>query len=288
VPLSDRDVLEDRVRAEVAKVVGRDVPPDGPLDLDSLETAEVALALEEDLGIRVADGWAPGTVAEAVIAARSASPNKPLVSGIGHLQWLAEALLGPALRPYCRLEVAGDDRVPPTGPVVLASNHDSLLDIPILVLASPRRVWFMAKRELFVGRFSSWFFHVLGGFPVERVGPDVAAMRAAMSVLEGGQVLGMYPEGTRSRDFLPFRPGAAWAALRVGAPLVPVAIDGTADAMPRGSSVPRRTRVTVTFGEPLDVEREDDPRARIERAGEITRVVRNAVERLRATGPVSR
>jgi 1-acyl-sn-glycerol-3-phosphate acyltransferase len=196
-------------------------------------------------------------------------------------------ILGPALRLYYQLDVSGSDRVPEGGPVVLASNHDSLLDIPALALASPRRVWFMAKRELFRGGFGTWFFHALGGFPVDRVGPDVAAMQAALRVLEEGRVLGMYPEGTRSRDFLPFLPGAAWAALSVGAPLVPVAIDGTADAMPRGSPVPRRTMVSVTFGEPLDIEREDDPRARIQRAREITPSVRDAVERLRIAGPAA-
>jgi 1-acyl-sn-glycerol-3-phosphate acyltransferase len=287
VPPPERDALDVRVRAAAARVVGRDLPPDAALDLDSLEAAELALALEEELGIHVPDRWAPRSLADAVAGARSslAEGGRTPPDGSGHLQWLAEAVLGPVLRGYYGLEVAGDDRVPQAGPVVLASNHDSLLDIPILVVACPRRVWFMAKRELFGGRFASWFFHVLGGFPVDRAGPDVGAIRAAIRVLEEGGVLGMYPEGTRSRDFLPFRPGAAWASLRVGAPLVPVAIDGTAEAMPRGSPLPRRTTVRVTFGEPLDIEREHDPRARVVRAREITRAVRDAVERLRATGP---
>lgn len=189
-------------------------------------------------------------------------------------------MVGPVLSAYFRFEVEGSNRVPANGPVVLASNHDSLLDIPFLVMACPRAVWFMAKRELFESRRGAWLFHVLGGFPVDRLGPDARAVRAGLEVLEAGRVLGMYPEGTRSPDFLPFPPGAAWLALASGAPLVPVGITGTAEAMPRGATVPRRSRVRVRIGEPLRPGSEDDARARLERARAVSDELRAAVRAL--------
>jgi 1-acyl-sn-glycerol-3-phosphate acyltransferase len=271
--------IDARVRQVVRRVTGGN--PEAVRQLDSLAVAELVLALEEEFAVRLPEDRPPDSLEAAVRAVgRAPGPSdghSALGPGIGHLQWFSEVALWGILRRYFRLRIAGAERVPRTGPVVLASNHDSLLDIPFLGLASPRRVWFMAKEELFRGRFGAWFFHALGGFPVDRIGPDVRAVRAALEVLHRGGALGMFPEGTRSRDFLPFLPGAAWAALAVGAPLVPVAIRGTADAMPRGSAVPRRTHVRVSFGEPIEPGREDEPRARLTRARDITRELRVAV-----------
>lgn len=282
-----RDEVTETVTRVAAEIAGRPLAgPDTVLDLDSLGQAELALALEEALGVRLPDDAVLRTPHEAALAVAAAmgSPRTflppPLRPGIGHLQWLSEAVLAPILGPLYRFRVLGQDRVPRNGPVVLASNHDSLLDIPFLALATPRPVWFMAKHELYRGRFSAWFFHVLGGFPVRREGPDLAAIRAALAVVEAGMALAMYPEGTRSHDFLPFLPGAAWVALATGAPLVPVGVRGTAEAMPRGSAVPRRTRVTLAFGHPVDLGREDEPRVRLERARHATERLRTDVERL--------
>jgi 1-acyl-sn-glycerol-3-phosphate acyltransferase len=271
--------LAGRVEGVVRRVTGRS---SGALDVDSLGAADLVLALEEELGIRLDDA-APRTVEEAMEWCRKAEAGRAapvLGPDIGHLQWLSDSLLETPLRAYFRLEVQGVEHVPSTGPVILASNHDSLLDIPFLGIAAPRRVVFMAKRELFAPGFATWFFHVLGGFPVVRSGPDVRAVRAGLEVLAEGRALGMYPEGTRSRDFLPFRPGAAWLALASGAPLVPVGVTGTAAAMPRGSRFPRRSRVRVGFGEPMSPGREDDPRARLRRAREVTDELRVRVSGL--------
>ncbi|MCA1727541.1 MAG: 1-acyl-sn-glycerol-3-phosphate acyltransferase, partial [Actinobacteria bacterium] len=159
-----------------------------------------------------------------------------------------------------------------------SANHNSLLDIPFLAMAVPRDVTFMAKTELFKGP-GRWFFEALGGFPVHRQINDLKAVDTALVVLERGQLLGMFPEGTRSPDrLLSFLPGAAWVALVHGAPLVPTAISGAAESMPKGTVIPKRTRVSVRFGEPIPVEREDDPRRRAERAAEITGELRRRVE----------
>lgn len=282
------DSLEARIADVAEEVIGHRPAPEERLELDSLGYAELLFALEETFAVRLPDHPVPrdlGAAARAVQAAgvRPHEAGVPLLDGLGHLQWLGQELLGPVLRGYYRMSVTGAERFPASGPVVLASNHDSLLDIPLIVIAAPRPVWFMAKRELFENRFGAWFFGALGGFSVNRGANDMRAVRAALAVLRRGRVLGMYPEGTRSRSFLPFLPGAAWAALATGAPLVPAGISGTAESMPRGSKVPRPSRVRVRFGEPIRVAAEHDPRARIGRAAAMTGDLRAEIERLRST-----
>lgn len=288
-PDVDDETLERRVAEVAGRVVGREIrDPSEDLQLDSLEHAELVLAVEDAFGVLVEDSArlsTPFAVAEAVLSARSraAGPRPALERGMGRFQAVVGGALAPVLRPYFRLSVVGAEGVPSSGPVVLASNHESLLDIPFLVIASPRPVWFMAKRELFEGRFGERVFHALGGFPVERGGHDVRAVRAALAVVRSGRVLGMYPEGTRNPEFLPFLRGAAWVALVTGAPLVPVGIRGTGEAMPSGASLPRRTHVSVAFGKAIESGRESDPHLRLRRAAEITVHLRAEVDRLRSS-----
>ena len=280
--------IDRQLRSAVTSVLGPGASPAGRLDLDSLATAELVFALERELDVRLPDDARIETLSDAashVAAAldRGAPETPPLDDGLGHLQWLAEALIGRLVTSYYRLETEGVEHVPPRGAAILATNHDSLLDIPLLAFAVPRRVWFMAKVELFRGAFATWLFHVLGGFPVRRGGYDVRAVRAALDVVERGHVLAMYPEGTRAPHLQPFLPGAAWVALATGAPLLPVAISGTAEAMPKGSRIPHRAEVRLRIGAPVRVEREDDPRARLDRAREITADLRGRVERMLST-----
>ena len=277
--------MERRV-AEVTKEVLGAEAVSGRLGADSLAMVELALALEERLGIRLPDDRVFVTLDEVVAAAGEAPPHGPhrLGDGFGRLQWAGHAVLRMPVRRAYRLTVSGAGHVPLFGPAVLASNHDSLLDIPCLLLASPRPVWFMAKVELFRGRLASSFLHRLGGFPVRRGAGDVGSVRSALEVLRRGRVLGMYPEGTRAAELQPFLPGAAWLGLTTGAPLIPVGISGTAEALPRGSRLPRRTHVRVRFGEPIEGRIEGDARARLERARAITEDLRSAVERLLASG----
>jgi 1-acyl-sn-glycerol-3-phosphate acyltransferase len=279
--------LSEKVSTVVAEVLGEAPAPDAPLVLDSLATAELAFALEEAFGLRLPDDIRFGTVAEvtAHVARAVDRPQRPrsaLGNGFGRFHGPAAAAVKVATTRYYRLSVTGADRVPRTGSAVLAANHDSLIDIPILLSATRRPVWFMAKEELFRGAVTSRFFRALGGFPVRRAGPDLEAVRAALEVLRRGRLLGMYPESTRTAELLPFYPGAAWLALATDARLVPVAIRGTLESMPRGSTVARRTNVTVRFGEPLRPGREADPRARLERAREVTADLRVEVEKLLA------
>jgi 1-acyl-sn-glycerol-3-phosphate acyltransferase len=278
-----------RVAAVVAEVLGRTFEPGERLNADSLSQAELILALEDAFSVRLPDDLSLTSVEDATAHVSTVSAggvrSDPLGRRFGHLQRVAMGALGPVLERAYRLDVRGAERVPPSGPAVLASNHDSLLDIPFLVVSTSRPVWFMAKVELFKGPVSSWFFHVLGGFPVRRGGYDLRAVRSALEVIRRGLLLGMYPEGTRAPYLQSFLPGAAWMALATGAPLVPVGVTGTAEAMPKGSSIPRRTQVTVSLGEPMRPGREEHPRARLERAREITDDLRVEVEKLLASSP---
>ena len=175
---------------------------------------------------------------------------------------LLTALAGPVLRAAVRLRVQGRDRVPATGPVLLASNHLSIVDSTFLPLCLPRPVTFMAKAEYFtgrgpLGRLSSWYMTRSGQVAVERddTHSAVASLDACLRVLTGGGIFCIYPEGTRSPDGRLYRgrTGVGWLALASGAPVVPVAMAGTDRVLPPGRVLPRPARVTVTFGEPVDL-----------------------------------
>jgi 1-acyl-sn-glycerol-3-phosphate acyltransferase len=171
------------------------------------------------------------------------------------------------------------ERMPASGPVVLCMNHESLLDIPLVAASSPRQIRFMAKRELFAKPAGARFFHELGGFSVSRGEFDLRAVEIGLEVLRRGEVLGMYPEGTRTPGrLLPFLPGAAWLALSTGAPLLPCAITGAHEAMPKGAKFFRRVPIRIEFGPVISVEREDDPVRRRQRALQLTDALRGEIE----------
>jgi 1-acyl-sn-glycerol-3-phosphate acyltransferase len=158
------------------------------------------------------------------------------------------------------IRVEGREHVPAHGPVLLASNHLSFIDSVVTRLAAPRRVTFLAKAEYFAGRglrgrLTRWFFIAAGSVPVTRGQhrAATAALDTALEVLAGGNVFGIYPEGTRSLDGRLYRgrTGVAWLALTSGAPVVPVALHGTDRLQPVGKRLPRPHRVTVRFGQPL-------------------------------------
>ena len=177
-------------------------------------------------------------------------------------------------RSLFRVTVIGGEHVPMSGAVLLAGNHSGFLDGPLVYALSPRSATFLAKSELFVGPLArplGW----LGQISVHRGHPDRAALRAGLAILASGGALGVFPEGTRgSGQLQEVSDGLAYLALRSGAAVVPLAVLGTAQAMPKGSRFPRwRARVTVVFGPPVLVDVEGDPRAR--------RTVRAAAEQLR-------
>lgn len=166
----------------------------------------------------------------------------------------------PLARAIWRPTVEGLQNVPARGPVILASNHLSFADSVVIPVAAPRRVVFLAKEEYFTtpgpkGRLSRAWFTALGMVPVSRDDTRSAleSLETALEVLRRGHALGLYPEGTRSRDGRLYRgrTGVAQLALTSGAPVVPVGLHGTERLQPVGNRVPRLAKVTVRFGEPI-------------------------------------
>ena len=163
------------------------------------------------------------------------------------------ALVAGVCRLLWRIKVVHPERVPATGACVLAPSHRSILDTPFLACVTRRRIRFMGKAELWKYAWSARFLSALGGFPVDRGGPDRAAMRAAEAALAGGEPLGMFPEGTRRSGpaVADLHDGVAFVAARMGAPIVPVGIGGSERILARGRKLPKLTRVVVVVGEPI-------------------------------------
>ncbi|MEU4211281.1 lysophospholipid acyltransferase family protein [Streptomyces sp. NPDC026206] len=150
--------------------------------------------------------------------------------------------------------VLGAWRVPTAGPVILAVNHSHNIDGPMVMGTAPRPVHFLIKREAFTGPLDP-FLRGIGQLKVDRESADRAAISDALAVLERGHVLGIFPEGTRGEgDFASLRAGLAYFAVRSGAPIVPVAVLGSAESTSRvtGALPPLRSRIDVVFGDPFE------------------------------------
>lgn len=142
----------------------------------------------------------------------------------------------------------------PEGGVILAANHISDLDPPVLACASKRPVYFLAKKELFNNILTKWFFHSLKAYPLDRDKGDLVAMKQALRILKSDRVLGIFPEGTRSKDgkMQPAKNGAAFLAMQAKTPIIPVAISGTQAGF-KGLFV-GHAKILVKYGQPISVE----------------------------------
>ncbi|WP_299576847.1 1-acyl-sn-glycerol-3-phosphate acyltransferase [uncultured Williamsia sp.] len=179
--------------------------------------------------------------------------------------WLFKyVLMGPGLKLMARPRIEGVENIPTRGPAILASNHLAVVDSFYLPLKVPRRIYFLAKSEYFTGTgpkgaFQRWFFTASGQIPIDRTGADAAAgaLIAARRKLEEGELMGMYPEGTRSPDGRLYKgkTGLARIAMETGVPVIPVAMIGTDHLNPPGTVLPRPCRVTIRVGKPLDFSR---------------------------------
>lgn len=153
------------------------------------------------------------------------------------------------------VQVRGRERVPRSGVYVVTPSHRSLLDIPFAATITRRRLRFMAKDELFASAFGHWVFDQLGAVPVDRDGNDRAALKAIEAALRAGEPVTIFPEGTRHEgaELGPLASGAAYVALKVGVPIVPVGIGGSEHPVVRHRWLPWWSRVTVVVGEPIPV-----------------------------------
>ncbi len=176
-------------------------------------------------------------------------------------------VLPPVCNRYFSLQVEGVHHVPTDSPAVLASNHLSFVDSIVLPVSLDRPLYYLGKADYWDSWRTRWFFEGTGVVPVDRAGGDKAegALRTGVRILESNELLGIYPEGTRSPDGRLYRgkTGPARIAITAGVPIIPCAVIGTDKAWPEGSRVPRRAPVMVRYGRPIDLsryaDRPDDP-----------------------------
>jgi 1-acyl-sn-glycerol-3-phosphate acyltransferase len=178
----------------------------------------------------------------------------------GKLYPVARAVMTPVFRFLWRIHVSGLQNVPDQGPAIICPNHTSVIDSFFLPVVLPRRITFVGKAEYMDDWKTKYLFPAMGMIPIDRGGGSAAAraLDAAARVLERGELFGIYPEGTRSRDGLLHRghTGPARLALRTGAPLIPVGIRGTRDIQPAHAKTPRPFKsAAIAFGRPIDPER---------------------------------
>jgi 1-acyl-sn-glycerol-3-phosphate acyltransferase len=187
--------------------------------------------------------------------------------GVNRLVYvIARAILQPFFLVYFRMERIGREHVPKSGPVIIASNHRSFMDPFVIGMMLRRPTYFVAKTELFHNRFVAWVLSSLGAFPVDRGRGDNDAMVTARQILERGDVVVIFPEGTRTRPGALGTPkrGVGRLALESGAPVVPIALIGT-EAIRRGWRI-RPHKVRVRAGRPLRFPQVDDPSPQLAKA----------------------
>jgi 1-acyl-sn-glycerol-3-phosphate acyltransferase len=162
---------------------------------------------------------------------------------------------GLALRLLLWPRYEGVDNIPKSGRILLVSNHQSFLDIPLMSTAVKKRhVSFVARDSLAKAKWLAFVMRECGAVLIRRGQPDRAALREMVAHLEGEDALVIYPEGTRTPDgrVQPFHGGALLAARLTNAPIIPVGIRGAIEAWPRGAKWPRPSRVALRFGPPID------------------------------------
>ena len=177
--------------------------------------------------------------------------------------------IGAFMRRAYNIKIEGLENVPENGSGIVAANHISFLDSFFIPLVIPRRVTYLAKAEYWDSWKTRWFFDLVGQIPVRRenAAKAGAALEAGSRVLNNGGLLGIYPEGTRSPDGRLYRgkTGVARMAAECNVPVIPVGLIGTREIMPKDAKLPHfRGAVTLRFGEPLHVNKEDvtgDPMA---------------------------
>ncbi len=182
---------------------------------------------------------------------------------VGKLYPVAKAILTPVFRAGWRFDLQGLENLPASGGAILCPNHTSVLDSFFVPALLPRRVTYVGKAEYMDSWKTKHLFPALGMIPIDREGGDAAerALAAAERVLRKGELFGIYPEGTRSRDGRLYRghTGPARLALRAEVPIIPIGISGARDVMPPDAKFPKlRLPVTIKFGKPISVARYQD------------------------------
>jgi 1-acyl-sn-glycerol-3-phosphate acyltransferase len=175
-------------------------------------------------------------------------------------------------RSYLRLRVIGLDNIPKEGAFIFAPTHRSTIDIPVASAATRRRMRFMGKDTIWKYKTIGKFMTGLGAFPVTRGTADLEALKRCIAILNSGEPLVMFPEGTRhyGPEVQPLFDGAAYVALKTGVSIVPAAIAGTEDVMRSGSKAIRFKKCRMVIGKPISAEVSGGGRASREQISELT------------------
>jgi 1-acyl-sn-glycerol-3-phosphate acyltransferase len=186
-----------------------------------------------------------------------------MVAGVGKAQQRTRRVAAPIARRLWHIHTFGYERLPTRGPAVLCPNHISFLDSAFLMLTVPRDIGFVGKAEYMDSWKTKYLFPAMGMIPIDRSGGtrSQSGLELAADVLRNGQLFGIFPEGTRSRDGALYkgRTGAARLAWDVDCPIYPVGIVGTADIQPPGAKAPKPFRsCSITVGPPIDPARYRD------------------------------
>src|SRR5437763_10809335 len=190
-------------------------------------------------------------------------------TGVNYVLYLiVRALFQPFFHLHFRLTRIGREHLPADGPVIVAANHRSFLDPFVIGTMARRPMYYMAKKELFYKRWQGWVLNALGAFPVDRGAQDEDSMETAKAILQRGDIVLIFPEGTRTRPGALGRPkrGVGRLALETGAPVVPVAVIGTEDVRKGWRIRPRRVRIRA--GRPLRFPEVEQPSQAL--AGAVT------------------
>jgi 1-acyl-sn-glycerol-3-phosphate acyltransferase len=196
--------------------------------------------------------------------------------------WFCYHLIKLVGRFFFRLRVVHRERMINRGPVILASNHESYLDPPVIGSVADRAIFFLARRTLLAGGFFGWLLPKLNVIPVDQEGNDRSALKALIRVLKAGEATLIFPEGERTQDgrLRPALPGLGFVIAKTLAPVVPIRIFGAREALPRGSGRLRACPITIVVGEPIYFTAADlQPRGR-ELYGRLSQRVMDAIAAL--------
>ena len=179
------------------------------------------------------------------------------MSGVAYgILWILVNVLG---RMFLRYRTSGTEHIPKTGGIVLAANHASYADIPLLGCGVGRRLWYLGRSNLFPNLLFNKILKALGWIPLRPERLDRRAFGVAQQLLKEGKAVVIFPEGTRTHngELQPGKPGIGVIVAEARCPVIPVYIQGTYDFLPMGSSWPRLSRVKVKFGQPLSFSEND-------------------------------
>ncbi len=174
--------------------------------------------------------------------------------GLNLIYWISRGIVRLWLRIWLRFETHGGENVPATGGCLLASNHVSYLDPPVVACGIGHRViHFLARDTLSRSLIGRWFFRSVQTIPIDRTRGDVAALKKGLNCLKRGQVLALFPEGTRSPDgeLKPAKGGVGFLIAKAEVPVVPVYVEGTYKSFPKGSCIVKPGKVRVFYGPPI-------------------------------------